>query len=239
MFYIQNTNLRKRVEILKALIPSLIFCFKYLPFKQAIKLPILIYKPQLVRFKGTVRIDCEKMRFGMIQLGFYRSRLWPNTGIIWCVDGTVIFKGSAVIGNNSSVTVGKQGVLTLGDDFHNTSGMRCLCNCSITFGRSARLGWNAVVMDTGLHPLKDMETGRKKRAFGPIEIGDYNWFGLDCFIMHSVKTPERCIFAGRTTVTRSADYQSYCVHGGNPVHVLSKNVIRDYNDDQITDYSIR
>lgn len=238
MFYIQSTKIRKIAEIIKALFPSIIFCLKYLPFKQAIKLPILIYRPQFVRLKGKVSIECDKIYFGMIQLGFYRARPWPNNGIIWCVDGKVTFNGKATIGNNSSITVGRQGILTLGDDFHNTSGFKCICNCKISFGKSTRVGWNCVFMDTGLHPLKDVETGRKKRSFGPIEIGNYNWFGLECLIMHSVKTPERCIFAGRTTVTRGGDYQPYCVHGGSPVHVLSRNVYRDFGDDLITDYSL-
>ena len=74
-----------------------------------------------------------------------------------------------------------------------------------------------------------LEKKKFKRASGPIEIGDCNWFGTECKIMHSVTTPERCIFGMGTIVTRGSEMKSYCVMGGNPVRVLSQNVIRDYN----------
>ena len=56
--------------------------------------------------------------------------------------------------------------------------------------------------------------------------------------MPRVKTPERCIFGIRSIVTRGAIFESYCVHGGSPLRVLSRNVMRDYDNDLIKDYSL-
>lgn len=47
---------------------SIYFNFKFLPFNQAIKLPILVYKPQFYSLKGKITINC-KVHFGMILLG--------------------------------------------------------------------------------------------------------------------------------------------------------------------------
>lgn len=55
--------------------------------------------------------------------------------------------------------------------------------------------------------------------------------------MHSVTTPERCIFGMGSVLTRGAKYESYCVHGGSPIRVLSRNVMRVYGQDRITDYN--
>lgn len=237
--YIQNKSLRKKWDILMSIIPSLIFCLKYLPLKQALKLPILLRHPKYVLLKGTVKIDAPRISFGMIKMGFLDSRLWSDDGIIWCVEGNVIFRGKAKIGAGSSIFVRKSGTLSLGDDFRNTAKLKIMCCCKISIGETVSFGWDCIVMDSGLHPMVDTLTGKQKKAYGPIEIGDYNWFGLQCLVMHSVKTPERCIFGGRSVVTRGGEYKPYCVHGGSPIRVLSTNVMRDFDNDKITDYSIQ
>lgn len=227
----------KILNLLRALIPSIIFNFKNLPFGQAIKLPIYVYKMRCLSQTGTISIESEHIHRGMIQLGFPRAATYPNNGITWRNRGNVIFKGRCYIGNDCHIVVGEQGTLTLGDDFRANAGIKLVAQCRITFGKHARFGWGGVIMDTNFHPLYDMEKKKYKRAFSPIVIGDYNWFGLQCYVMHGVHTPERCIFGARSIVTRGGQFESYCVHGGSPLRVLSRNVMRDYENDQITDYS--
>lgn len=228
----------KNKRLLRALIPSIIFNFRYLPFKQALKLPIIVYKMRCLSQKGSIIIDNKNIYTGMIQLGFPRAATYPNNGITWRNKGKVIFKGSCRIGNDCYVIVGKQGILTFGDDFKANAGIKIVSECSITFGSHTRFGWGGIMMDTNFHPLYDMEKKKFKKAFSPIIIGDYNWFGLQCYVMHGVHTPERCIFGARSIVTRGGQFESYCVHGGSPIRVLSRNVMRDYDNDLITDYTL-
>ena len=58
------------IILLRAIISSLYFNFKYLPFNQALKLPILLYKPYFKELKGKVVIDSSNIYFGMIRMGF-------------------------------------------------------------------------------------------------------------------------------------------------------------------------
>lgn len=231
-------KLIKNKKIWRALIPSLIFNFRYLPFRQAIKLPILVYKMKNLGQKGTISIESEKIYTGMICLGFPRAATYPNNGITWRNRGKIIFKGGCIIGNDSYIIIGKQGTLIIGEDFKANAGAKIVCECKISFGNYTRFGWGGIIMDTNFHPLYDINKEKYKKAFGPIIIGDYNWFGLQCFIMHGVRTPERCIFGARSVITRGGTFESYCVHGGSPLRVLSRNVMRDYDHDQITDYSL-
>jgi Acetyltransferase (isoleucine patch superfamily) len=223
----------------RALIPSIIFNFRYLPLKQAKKLPIWVYKMHCLSQKGKIIIESERIYSGMIRLGFPRAATYPNTGITWRNHGKVIFKGSCNIPNECYVIVGKQSTLTLGDDFNANAGLKLVSNCKIIFGDHTRIGWSVTIMDTNFHPLYDMEKKKFKKAFSPIIIGDYNWFGTQCYIMHGVHTPERCIFGARSIVTRGGQFESYCVHGGSPIRILSRNVMRDYEHDQIVDYSLQ
>lgn len=223
---------------LRSFFPSLVFNLKYLPFKQAKKLPIRVYKMRSLSKKGRIVIESENIYKGMIQLGIPRAAVFPNNGITWKNEGCVVFRGSCCIGNDCYVVVGKQGTLILGDDFKANAGVKIVAECSIIFGSHARFGWGSIMMDTNFHPLFDMEKKKYKKAYSPIVIGDYNWFGLQCYVMHGVQTPDRCIFGARSVVTRGGQFESYCVHGGSPIKVLTRNVMRDYDNDLITDYSL-
>ena len=218
--------------LLRYLWHNLYFNFHYLPFKWAVRWPIFLYRPHLILMKGKIMIDCEHVRTGMIRLGFRTCGIYPNTGISWeNQGGTVIFKGSCKIGNDSYLAFGEKTTVVFGDDFRNTAGLKMVSYRGITFGKSTSIGWGGLIMDTNFHPLYDMKRKVYKRASGPIEIGDYNWFGTQCRIMHSVKTPERCIFGMNTTVTRNCTMKSYCVMGGEPVRILTEDVMRDYDND--------
>lgn len=236
--FIGNTFEIVKLPLFSSLIPSIIVCFRYLPFKQAIKLPILVYKAKFINWKGKILIDAPKIEFGMIKLGFLTATPFPNTGIIINIEGTIIFHGTCIIGNNSSLVVGEQGTMEFGNDFRSTTSSRLISCCHVTFGKSCRLGWDVTIMDTNFHPLYDIEKKKFKKAYGPIIIGDYNWLGYQCFVMHSVVTPERCIFGAKSIINRGGHFESYCVHGGSPIKVLSRNVMLIYGQDYISDYSI-
>jgi len=168
----------------------------------------------------------------MIRLGYRNVSIYPNTGITYENNGgTVIFKGKCKIGNSSCLSIGEKSTVEFGDDFVNEAGARIISYRGIRFGKCTRFGWGSLCMDTNFHPLFDLVKNRFKKASGPIEIGDYNWFGTECKIMHSVVTPERCIFGMGTIVSRGCEMKSYCVMGGSPVRILSQNVMRKYGED--------
>lgn len=229
---------RNKMIMLRAILASIPFCLRHLPLRQAVKLPILVYKPKYVSQRGRFVIDCPNVRFGMIRLGFLRCALYADSGISFKNDGRIVFKGTCIIGNDSYIVCGRQGSIVFGDDFKNTGSLRITSQCGVTFGKSARLGWQTIIMDTNYHPLWDMEKKRFKRAFAPISIGDYNWIATQCYVMQGVVTPERCIFGARSTITHSGPFESYAVHGGSPLKVLTRKVMRDYEHDHIDDYSL-
>lgn len=228
--------LQKIRNIYQVWIPSIIFNFHYLPFKQAVKLPILLKKPEFRAMEGRVSIQSDKIYRGMIQLGFCRSKVFPDNGICWYNKGEIIFKGYAHIGSNSYIVVQPTGRLEFGDDFRCSTSIKIISCVGITFGKGERIGWENIFIDSNFHPLYDIETQTFKKAYGKIEIGDYNWFSTQCFVMHSVKTPERCIFGARSTVVKSSKPESYCVHVGSPLRIVSRNVMRVYGQDYLTEY---
>lgn len=230
-------KIREGFKLLSLIPSSLFFNLYYLPFKQAIRLPILIKKPHLYALKGKIIIDAP-IKFGMIKLGFFGGHMYPNNGIHWTqYGGTIIFKGKCMISNNSFIVQGKESTIIFGDDFLATTSLKLVSFKYVEFGKHTRMGWETTVMDTNFHPIFDINLNKFKRAYGPIKIGDYNWFGSQCKIMHSVTTPERCIFGLGSIITRGGQYESYCLHGGSPIRILSRNVMRIIGKDIITSYS--
>lgn len=213
---------------------SIYFNFKYLPFKQAVKLPIMLHNAYFDDMKGKIIIDCEHIYRGMIQIGYWGVSLFPSKyGIVWQNHGgTVIFKGECRIGAGSVISVNKRATLEFGDDFRNTAILKIVASRTIKFGHSCRLGWNILVLDTNMHPLKDLNTNKKGKCGANITIGDYNWFGTNCIILPGVETPERVICGLGTVVTRNVNWESYCLYGGSPIKKLRDNVYRDLNDDK-------
>ena len=213
---------------------SIYFNFKYLPLKQAIKLPIILHNAYFDDMQGKVIIDCDHIYRGMIHIGNWGVSLFPaKYGIVWQNHGgTVVFKGKCGIGAGSVISINKRAELEFGDDFLNSAVFKVVASRKIRFGRSCRLGWNTFVLDTNMHPLKDLQTNKKGKGGANIIIGDYNWFGTNCVILPGVETPERIICGLGTIVTRNVNWESYCLYGGSPIRKLRENVYRDLNDDK-------
>lgn len=222
-------DFKRLFQELRYILPTLYFNFHYLPFHQALRLPIVLYKPHLVKCKGRVVLSPAdgRIRHGMVQMGFYIAKVYPNSGVMWENNGgTVVFRGSVIMGNDTYLSFGESTTADFGDDFRSSAAMKIVSTKGITFGAHDRVGWGCLFLDSNMHPLYDMEKKKELPDGGPIAIGEYNWFAADCKIMHSVTTPERCIFGMGTTVTRGCVKKPYCVMGGSPVRVLRENVMR-------------
>lgn len=230
-------NVKKCIPIIRALLPSLFFCFRNLPFCQAVKLPILLYKPHLRGSCGGVKIDSERVTFGMVRLGFLTSVVYSNNGITIKNEGTIIFKGRCCIGNDSYIVTGKKGIIIFGQDFKATAGLKLVSECGITFGKNVLIGWGNIIIDTNFHPLFDRNLQNFKKSYGSIEIGDNNWLSSQCMVMHSVRTSKDCVFGTRCLLTKNCNYESHNVYGGAPARVICRNVERIVGQDSINDYS--
>lgn len=224
------------ITILRSLLPSLYVCLKYLPLKQAIKLPILIYKPHNCHFKGSITIETSIISTGMIKFGFPTSAVYPNNGISLNIDGSIIFKGKCYIGNDSYLVVGTQGKLIFDDDFKATCGLKLICMYDMYFGKNTLLGWEVTAIDSNFHPIYNIEKKEFKKAYDKINISDNNWFAMHCIILPGVNTPNNCIFGARSIVTANGNYEQNCMYGGNPAKIINRNVQRIVGQDLVIEY---
>lgn len=233
-----SNNFHKYIHILRAIIPSIWFCFRHLPIRQAIKLPILLYKPRLFHNSGKFVIN-GPVKFGMIRLGDYEVSIYPNNGIMLENRGRIIFEGRCSIGNDSYISVGPKGVLTFGNNSGATTALKIACYHKINIGYNVLIGWQNCLYDTDFHKLTDVKIEgkmEKKRTpgFGSIEIGHDTWIGNGCKIYKGVTIPPFSVVGADTILLKTITSESFTlICNERAPAVKAHGIFRDPNDDTI------
>lgn len=208
------------------------FNLKHFPLKQAVKLPVFLYWPT-VRGKGKYILP-DKIKTGMIRLGFPMVSVFSQTGSVLENNGMVIFKGSAIMGGGCGISVGSKGILTFGDKFANQTGGKIICYHKVTFGYAVRLGWEGLVCDTDFHTMKSEDGLTHTKGYGKIEIGDEVWIGSFCRLFKNTTVPSRCTIASGTVIGKAIDCRPYSlIYPGGGLKTKYTGFWRDMFDDQI------
>ncbi len=225
--------INKQWNRLRCIIQSIYFNFHYLPFKQAIHLPILLYKPRLLDLKGKVKIQGD-IKYGMIRLGFPTVPLYPNSGIMFeNHGGTIVFDGTCYIGNNSALSIGVKGECTIGACFRANTSLKLVCFHRIQIGDRVRFGWDCLIMDTDFHKLTKLSGGYSK-GYGSVSIGSNNWLGNGCVILKRTLTPNYTVVSARTILDKPIDVPEYSIIGQKrEIEIKVTGLWRNIDDDKI------
>lgn len=207
---------------------TILFNFRYLPFRQAIKLPIWLYKVNLVRLKGKVNIDSPYIKPGMIKLGIIANPMYNTKhSLAWQHSGTITFKGTCLLGHGSGVSTGRNGEIVIGDNFIATTTIKLICFKKIEIGNNVRIAWESILMDTDFHETVEIATGERSLPLKPIKIGNNNWIGIQSLILKGTETPDYCIFAARSILTKKYDFPEYSLIAGTPPKLVKQGIYRD------------
>lgn len=213
-------------------LPKIIyFNFYYLPFKQAIKLPILLYNVRLKNIKGKLIIDSKEITTGMIQLGNKMISLYEgrNNPFIWEHRGVCCFKGKCIIGNNSALSTGKNGYIEFGNNIVMGAEVKIACYKSIIIGNETRIAWEVIIIDTDFHSTVEIESGQSSITTKDVKIGNNNWIGIRSLILKGTKTPDFCIIGANSLVNKEYDVPIYSLIAGQPAKLVKQGIYRDLN----------
>lgn len=209
---------------------TLYFNFKYLPFKQAIHLPIVFYnRISFQRNRGRVVLESNVPSFKMVQIGAHGSDMFPNETTTIDVEGTLLFRGSNIIvGTGSLIRVEKNAEIEFFE--HSIIGARNMvfaCK-SIQFMQNTLFSWDCQILDSDTHQLKDMITGEIKPYIKNIVIGKDSWIGNHVIINKGTVLPAGTVVSAMSLCNKdySAIIDSNCVIGGVPAKLLCNNIKR-------------
>lgn len=229
-------KLKKIVRFLLDLPKTLYFNFHYLPFAQAVRLPIWLHNAKLVNTSGLVEIS-GGVKCGMIRLGHFSVPLYPNDGIMWENRGKVTFCGNASIGNSSKICVGDRGHLVFGVNFGASAALKCICYNKVSFGTDVLIGWDCLVSDNDFHTI--FVDGKRSKGFGEIRIGANNWIAMQSLILKGAAAPAYCVLSSRTLLNKDFTSEGERILlAGQPARVVRRNVYHERHDDKI-DYSVQ
>ena len=196
------SKIRTRFHGYHSILRSYFFCFKYLPFEQAKKMPFFLDEPidVLELEKGDIVLNGNvypRMVWigGGVELGQKRGlTLEVNKG------GKLIVEGKAFFANGCYVRVGKGATMVLGDMFGANSNCFIYATKQISFGKAVLLGWDNEIIDSDGHDI--WVNGAAVEKAQPIHIGNHVWITSHVKISKGVSIADECIVAKGAIVTK-------------------------------------
>jgi len=212
------------------LIKSIYINFRLLPFRQAIKLPIIVSKStHLDSLSGEIVLEV-KVKFAMLRIGFFQTDFmsWKENINFIKIDGKWHINGQTNLGVGCKIVIDKDAKLFIGDNFVLGSNSKIICRDKIEIQSNCRIAWDVQIMDTNFHYIKDIENGRVQKKTNPIFIGLNNWIGNRSSIMPGTQTPDYFIIASNSLCNKNykKDFYSFTMIGGTPAKLIKTNVCR-------------
>lgn len=212
---------------------TLVFNFRCLPFRQAMKLPIRLYGSWNFRsLEGRVILDdLEKGGVNIWRIGKnYAGYVTTSTGTLTLMKGSVWVIGQGVkisqgvhicLFPNARFEIGKYS--TIGDN------AKIICSNSIRVGQQCDLTWECQLLDYGTHYLQELNNNEIKNIFQSIEIADCCWIGNRTSVMPGTRLPHDTTVASNSLLNK--DYiqrsiQPYSLIGGIPAKMIREGVLR-------------
>lgn len=187
-------------DLIKINLKTIIFNFNYLPFQQAIKLPVLVSrKTYFKRLRGEVNIQ-SPIRFGMIKIGYNNCHIFDKkkSRTIWRVDGNINFNGAANIGHGSKIHLGKKGEISIGDNFTINAESTLKIEKELTIGKDVLISWDVLIMDSDCHHI--YQEGKIINQPQSIHIADKVWVGCRNLILKGANIKENSVIGANSLV---------------------------------------
>lgn len=220
-------------HMLRYLHKTIYFNFRSLPFRQAIMLPIWLYRPTFISCKGRIILGGGKAKPGMIRMGFNMVSIYPRNGVTIENRGTIVFNGRCSIGNDSYLSVGSKSKVEFGDQNIATASFKLASHCGISFGDRVSVGWNCMFIDNDFHRLT-RDDGKPVKAYGKIDVGSNVWFGNNCTVMKNTIVPDFTTIAAGTMLSGKLQTPPKAIVGNRRnTDVLQTGVWRNFDDDKI------
>ena len=212
--------MRLNIDYIRSIPKSLYLSLKFYPFRKAIKLPILVcYNCRIISLKGKI-IGGGKLRMGFDRVGLYDKKYSPP---IIELNGILKITGVVSMGQGAKISVGKNGLLEIGNHFHNTAEGAIVCNKHIRIGENVLTSWNTLIMDTDFHQAIDIEDNRILDSEKEVIIENNAWICTRAVVLKGAVVGEGCIVGANALVSKAYHDKNLLI-AGNPASIKKKNI---------------
>lgn len=215
------------LEIVLSLPKSIFWNFYALPFKTAVRLPIIInFRTQVLIPRGSIKVS-DKVKTFNIRINFKGSLgLNSNKKTYFIIqnNGKIHFESITHFSEGTSVRV-NGGYIDFKGRFSSNKNCYISSEKYIQFSEDICLGWNITIIDHDGHSFKD-NSGK-----GSIILGKNIWIGSGSYILKNVVLGDNIIIASNSLVTSSISKNkknvANVVIGGGASKILKYEVIED------------
>lgn len=202
---------------------SLYFNFRYLPFKQAINMPVWITTNFRVHgLKRGQLILCQSNRKSVVFGCWGSPGLQQMKGeLLFSKGSRLILRGHTVVSQGSVFRMDSGASIDLGGDFYCNKNCFLRASRNITFGNDCLLGWNVQINTSDGHVI--LHDGQQRLSEMPVVIGNYVWITSNTIITKGVSIADGCIIAQGAVVAKSINERNALV-GGVIAKVISQNI---------------
>ena len=132
------------------------------------------------------------------------------------------------------IHLGKSGNLIFGNNFGATAALKLIAYHHIEFMENVLVGWDAIIMDTDFHRMRNRETGTFTKGYAPVLIGRNCWIGCRCTILKGTHLPAYCTLAAGTTIGKKIDGEGYkIISNTSELKIVKENYYRELGNDAI------
>lgn len=204
-------------------IKSLYFNFRYLPFRQAVYMPVWITTNFRIHGLKRGQLILHQPYRKSVFLGDCGSPgLQEMKGCIYMSkDSKLIFQGFTVISQGSVLRVDNNSTIVLGNDFYCNKNCFLRSSSLIKFGKNCSLGWNVQINNNDGHEIT--HDGHVSPQIGDVIIGDYVWLTSNTIINKNISIADGCIIAQGAVVVKSIE-QPKSLAGGIPAKIIQSNI---------------
>lgn len=223
------------------IIITILLNFKLFTFRDAIKIPIIVYGRYTVHNlmsikRGSLVLGCP-CKTGLIKLN---RRIGCNIGSklrgSLCLNGKLIINGKCDIGQGCNITIREGGVMQVLRELSITGASKIHVYKSVKFGNRVTVSWDVHIHDTDYHYFIVDDTIFSRNQ--DIEIGDNVWIGHNVTIAKGGIIPSNCIVASNSLINRSfREYGTGLLLAGIPGQIKRCGVkpINNFCQDLIID----
>lgn len=205
------------------LIKTIYFNFRYLPFKQAVYLPIWIttnFKVMKLK-RGQIILDAPLRKnfffgdCGSVGLQEFKGGLYLDEG------AKLFMKAMCVIGQGTVLRCDENATIELGENFCCNKNCYLRSSEKIIFGDGCFLGWNVQLNTDDGHVVE--YGGKTSKQKSSIIIGNHVWMTSNTIVTKDVNIADGCVIAQGAIVTKSI-VDSDTLVGGIPAKVIKSNI---------------
>lgn len=200
--------------------------FHILPFRQAIKCPIIVAYKTKIKSVGRIFFEGE-IYTGMFLIGVIRVRDYESNHqpTIFNNRGSIHITGRVRLNSGAALFVNRGAEFFFGKRVGIGSYSRVVCYKKISMGDDVRISWNNQIFDTDFHFLYNIEKDRYYPRTKTVVIGNNVFIGNGCTIGKGTTIPNGCVVSCISKVSGdfTAEGENLLIMG-NPAHVIKKGV---------------